>query len=375
MPTNKYEYRYSENGDLTLLKGFQWDVQKSGWIPWSREVRSYDILGIERLRFRFSWNKSSNDWEKSSKDSIAYEEENSMIYYYFEWDEVINRWLLLRKIVRQLNDKGQLISLAEYSMDTITHEWLGCCKNEVVLDAHGYEIRFNQFVWDDLTSDWIIWGKYETSYFKNGKIKENISLLWDNDQGEWNYWTEELHTYEGNELEIVNSFEWDTIRQDWVLTYIRENHYDERGNIIDYEFHYYIDPNSELGDMDFKRRYFYNEDGIILAEDFYLWDSELNDWFINMKVFYDYYDPVITSLNELADEEITVYPNPANSYIYFSGPATSGIIQIYSIQGKLVKEVSCVNQILDISGLLPGLYIIRTDLGDGEIFRRKVIKK
>lgn len=62
-----------------------------------------------------------------------------------------------------------------------------------------------------------------------------------------------------------------------------------------------------------------------------------------------------------SENDISVYPNPASSSIYFKNIVDQSTIDIFSIDGQLVKQsvVSDTNNSVDIENLNPGLYIIR----------------
>jgi hypothetical protein len=60
-------------------------------------------------------------------------------------------------------------------------------------------------------------------------------------------------------------------------------------------------------------------------------------------------------------QELTVYPNPAGDIILFKGmPDGGGKLSIYRMDGGLVltKEISCQQELIDISGLPQGLYLL-----------------
>jgi hypothetical protein len=60
------------------------------------------------------------------------------------------------------------------------------------------------------------------------------------------------------------------------------------------------------------------------------------------------------------DQAFSVYPNPSNSTLSFSGPALSGEAFIFSANGALVKKVKLTpGTPVNISDLSEGLYFIR----------------
>ncbi len=82
-----------------------------------------------------------------------------------------------------------------------------------------------------------------------------------------------------------------------------------------------------------------------------------------------------TSLNELLNLTLNLYPNPTSDYVYFS-EAQTGSLQLYNLQGKLVDEMSLQNtQKLNLKHLRSGLYICRlVDRDGGEMVGRLVVE-
>jgi hypothetical protein len=57
-----------------------------------------------------------------------------------------------------------------------------------------------------------------------------------------------------------------------------------------------------------------------------------------------------------------IFPNPTKSLLTFRNIPENAVIEIYNINGKIVKRISsrCNEYILDISFLKKGLYMIRS---------------
>jgi hypothetical protein len=81
---------------------------------------------------------------------------------------------------------------------------------------------------------------------------------------------------------------------------------------------------------------------------------------------------IITGIQNNTNEEINIYPNPANNFIHISG-AKGAEISIYDLSGRLQLNSTCDsnNQRIDTYNLNAGIYSIRMML-DGKIFYRKL---
>ncbi len=69
------------------------------------------------------------------------------------------------------------------------------------------------------------------------------------------------------------------------------------------------------------------------------------------------------SAEEVAQNTISIFPNPTNGKIYFSGFSDDlGDIQIYDIAGRLLKKQSLLHNQLSIEEFPNGVYILQVDI-------------
>ncbi len=78
-----------------------------------------------------------------------------------------------------------------------------------------------------------------------------------------------------------------------------------------------------------------------------------------------YVAKIITGTEPIKPQAITVYPNPATDIIHVPFATTYSII---NMSGAEIKGTT--DGIVDVSGLIPGLYIIQTEKGVGR-FQKK----
>ncbi len=81
-------------------------------------------------------------------------------------------------------------------------------------------------------------------------------------------------------------------------------------------------------------------------------------------------DIVITS------NQIILYPVPSTGVIYFKMGSSINIetINLYNIQGNLIKNYTLFNKSLDISNLSNGIYLMKIKTNKNT-YIRKIIKK
>lgn len=71
---------------------------------------------------------------------------------------------------------------------------------------------------------------------------------------------------------------------------------------------------------------------------------------------------------------VAVYPNPVNDVLNVSFPKDQVIesVTLYSIEGKIIFSQTLKDNQIDLSGLLKGVYILKTNLSETDSF--KIIK-
>lgn len=73
--------------------------------------------------------------------------------------------------------------------------------------------------------------------------------------------------------------------------------------------------------------------------------------------------------------KLTLYPNPVTDQLHlFSNDLKIENVAIYSLSGALVKNISNVNESIDVSNLNNGSYLVKTTTDQGS-FTQKIIKK
>ena len=83
---------------------------------------------------------------------------------------------------------------------------------------------------------------------------------------------------------------------------------------------------------------------------------------------------VITSVEEINDKVISVYPNPAMEIVTVDG-VEAAEVQVYNALGQLVKTVRDANEI-SVAGLAEGVYLVRiTDVEGKKHVARMAVKR
>lgn len=81
---------------------------------------------------------------------------------------------------------------------------------------------------------------------------------------------------------------------------------------------------------------------------------------------------ILTEVEEMTTEpKWTVYPNPSNNWVKVESAIDVECIQLYSSKGELV--IAGKQRQLDVTRVLPGLYVLEAKFVNGSAFRRKLM--
>jgi len=89
----------------------------------------------------------------------------------------------------------------------------------------------------------------------------------------------------------------------------------------------------------------------------------------------DHPDCIVATENELDQKSYHLYPVPAQDVLYIDGVQEQIIVQVYDLEGRLLKSTyDTKSNSVDIKELVPGLYILAIRAADGSLSNKKFIK-
>jgi len=69
-------------------------------------------------------------------------------------------------------------------------------------------------------------------------------------------------------------------------------------------------------------------------------------------------EKIINSTPEIVPEQVSVYPNPAHSFVTISGEQTEYVVRVVDITGRICKELYTTDNRIDLSNLHFGTYLL-----------------
>ena len=247
-------------------------------------------------------------------------------------------------------------------------------KIEYTYAANGNQTAQMRYEWDSFASTWIM--DYGTVYTYDASRNLTLNINFHYDISNNGLITDSKREYfydaNGNKILEIYSY-WEESLEDWVAGAITESDFDANNNMT-LEMSYNWNGSTFTWEGYKNNEYTYDFDGNKTLWIEYEWDKLTSLWVLKYKVTY-YYSRIITSVPNIFENQIYVYPNPAKDYIIFdlSNISSSAIIEFFDMQGKKVLQQKLYdNKQITISGLPKGLYMYKLNNG-GNIYTGKLI--
>ncbi|MCX6305375.1 MAG: T9SS type A sorting domain-containing protein [Bacteroidetes bacterium] len=394
IPFQRATRTYNSFGEqLTIL--YERRQGSLAWENYAREADAYDSAGnwvdqlqevwqnnawvnFQKQEFVYDANGNQVDWKRKIWDSTSWD--NWWHYYnHFNASGLQDTgifqqgqdslWLNNQLWIPSYDGNGYLTSSISYSW--LNNNWEVSSRDSSTYNANGNLLTYLRQNW--INSLWVNTSFQTASWDPAGNCLSSLYQLWQNNAWENNNYY--VYTYDpaGNKVmetwqnwyngAWVNGhrilYDYDTsinllseTSQDWVNAawrnaYTTQYTYDSWGNSLTGKVMHWGQPYD--GGLDV---YANHERDMVLQGEMYRYAAVI--------------DSIMVSTEPgLSQGQVTLYPNPAQSRIYISSPASSpgspGSVSLSDIRGQLVLTKQIVNETtgIDVSGLTTGVYFVR----------------
>src|SRR5665648_27038 len=374
--SSRKKYSYTINDNTTTAIGSEKNAGTGfAWEYTDKTETTVDANGNTTLEITFSWDKTLSQWEAGMKMEFTFNANEDMTSNStYMWNSSLDMWFGLIKTEYTLDDNSNVISDIGYRWDFLTSGWLESGKTEYTY-TNGDMTQELSYDWDNALSEWVSSGKTELTYTE-GNISMDISSDWNTTTSEWINANKNEYTYTDGKMTMEISYDWDEIADDWVYSSKIDITFDANGEMVMYSFYSWDKTASVwIGEMKIAISSGVVSNGINYSiSTSYSWDENTSDWIYTGKST-SYYSDQTSNFNEFSNNEVLVYPNPANDFIQFDFPYQQepAFLQIFDIQGKLILERKLTNQNpIPVSSLHKGVYIYKLQM-KGMISKGKLL--
>ncbi len=371
----KWEFSFDEMDNKTMQANYVWDLENNKWQAYGanfcfpdgcgKHEYIFDSAGRILAHITFSW---SDEWYASGKIEYNYNEEGKLsLYTVYDWDYVHNDWRQSEYCVYRYDDSGILSWKNEYEWDFEQNEWVRHERIEYNYDGDERSTIETYYHWDTIQRDWTYHSQYEYSYDTSGYQTQKIYSRWNSDQNDWKPNSKIESNYDDGRLVLEMNYHYSGLNH-WEAENKTEYSYNDEGKMI-LELHYHNGGRWRITDK-IERNYDTDND-ITMIVTSGLIEGNLE---VLMKHFYHYSSPA-TGIDHLTDDEVILFPNPTSGIINITGLTQRAEVKMYSIQGQLMKSFTQVEDLINVSDLKSGIYILQLSTNNGNLVRRIVIEK
>ena len=352
----KVEYSNDTNGNLIQqINSYYWGNQ---WEPELKQEYTYDTNENLIQHIEYLWRPTTNQWDNMWKSEFTYDTMDNLIQeIYYEWSS--NQWVNEEKSEYIYDTNQNKVLEIEYTWSA--NQWINDFKIEYTYDTNDNLTQVIEYRWN--SSQWNPLNKYEYAYDAQLNLTQNIYYYWNVSLNQWIYKLKNEFTYDIYE-NIIQSirYRWNVIQwlNEYKTDYTYNNSYSFSDLILPY---FYAHPDVNI---------FFNH--MMTNNISYDWNSTLNVWEVKRSFNFSYSEQEILSIPKIEIKQLKVYPNPVTNILTIKSVIIPiDKVEIFSLSGKMIKEIKLDYDKINTSELSKGVYLLRI-YSKNNIFIKKIIK-
>lgn len=388
IPFYEYQYLYNDQGLLGELKLLLY--LENQWNLLSTQLMEYDAAGNVVVRTTRNLDPDTQQWTNVRKEESEYNAMNQLIVFErFDWS--VDTWIPDRKYLYEYTVSGLIRQLEVQYWEIEQETYAPYSREEYDYNDDNKVIEIINYYWAE-AKGWDPYSKTVYEYFGDEYSRESISYYWEN--GVWNPSWRALFEFNPEELTGRSTdFSWNN--GSWRNQERTDYWYDEFFNLLVYLDYYW---NEDLVRWDEAKMNEFSYDTNFSKEDLllpafnegeewffqymlldmteFVWDSELSDWKVDMKLNLYWTETIIIGKPERSLTEFNIFPNPVTDMLFVSTSSNGSLclFELYDAQGKLRHSEVFTDELRsDLTGLSQGVYFCRAQIGN-KYRTKKIIK-
>lgn len=362
-------FLYNSSGKVTEWTSQIWNNSTEVWTGGEQYVYEYDAGNKEISKVYKEWNSSGNNFIDVSRWLSTYEADLLTIKIFQEINN--NIWRNKYRYVYTYSTNNLIISNVKQNWNANINKWESDGKTIYVYDNMGNVIEKTDQYWNSSLQLWVNDTRYVYIYESNSLLASEERQFWHIDTWKSNWKNEFNYNTQGLKTELIYA-QYDQDTEEWVYITKQYFAYNQQNKLIEFTAQKWDDNlNNWLNDY----RTTISGTELIQTELFENWDTIRNSWVYENKCV-DYFSwPA--SVNHLRNNygELVIYPNPVHNYLNLNTETDFREIQIYSMDGKLVRSMNKLDKrSMNIANLPTGNYFLKAIDKENKINIGKFIK-
>lgn len=358
------EYFYGSSNLLDSIV-FQEIYASSGvWTYDWKEAFTYNADDLVSVYTNYGWESNIENWEPEHKEEFFYDaNHNDTLQMIYDWNELSLAWDIIYKTLKTFNTDNSIEQAMTYNWDSFGATWFVSSKDDYSYNLAGLLLEKISSNWTG--TDWQNSMKTERIYSADNKLLEEVEYYWQDTVWGPSYKSRYSYDNDGHVENVANE-SWDDMTSIWMdevlLTLTHDN-------------------NWLLSDLVLP--HFFDDEEVYLFFSAMLTDYSaeifINGMWLDYMAIDTYYSQIEYTGNEPVEESnIKVYPNPTsdNIRIDLGSANVSSMINLYNIVGtKLISKEVNGSDLLDLSNLPNGIYILTMEGEDAQVLSRRIVKQ
>ncbi|WP_321436493.1 T9SS type A sorting domain-containing protein [uncultured Bacteroides sp.] len=198
LKSSKDEYTYDTNGRWTKIAFYDWNATTKQWVGNNKDEYTYDVNGRWATDINYKWNTSTSQWVANSKTEFTYNAQGySAQLLFYNWEATTSQWVADMKYEFTYDVNGNCTQYLISNWNVITNQWVAMIKYEFTYDT-GKCTQILVSSWDEGTNKWGVSMKYEFTYDANGKITVALNSIWFDESSMWFPYMKHEYFYDAN---------------------------------------------------------------------------------------------------------------------------------------------------------------------------------
>ncbi len=287
------------------------------------------------------------------------------VFLFQFWDVVNNQWLDVARADYTYNN-----NVLDY---ITTFSWTNNMWVEVNKQLFMFNVDdlFSEYIyqeWDPIDNQWNNLSKTLYTYLSNNTEDTRTIYAWNETSSDWDLDRREVYNYASGLLDFIQIENWES--NQWNNGRYEEFIYDTDDNIIEWVL---LDWQNGSYENQSQRLYSDFLDGAAQTMIQKSWQN--GNWLNLNRESRVYPDCLNLSNDDFSQENVSLYPNPAESEVFIDVFENAEYI-LTNINGQLLRDGLFLsgNNSIDLTGLNRGIYLLKISAEKGFVVR-KIIKK
>ncbi|MFY7965890.1 MAG: T9SS type A sorting domain-containing protein [Chitinophagaceae bacterium] len=209
---NNAQQVFTYNGACYLTRYIYsfWDSTSASYIKYYRTTNSLLSNNATSQSLTQLWDEASKKWDNYQKGIYGYTTSQTLpsTVLYQDYQTSNSSWLNSRLYTYTYDANGNNTNILIQEWKTASSSWTNLFQNQYTFNTNNLMTSFLQLTWDVANSAWVNFNKIDYTYFPNNKLLQDSGKKWSGVNSGWIYTYRSQYFYDTNNF--LKSWEYNT---------------------------------------------------------------------------------------------------------------------------------------------------------------------